>query len=57
MAKIVENLSGRRLIRISTDDMISLVREYQSLTHNINDYETIRKVLSSNCFYLPEDCQ
>lgn len=56
MAKIIENETGRRLIRLSTDDVISLVREYQTLTKRIHDYETIRKILSANCLYLPEEC-
>ena len=29
MATIVENMHGRRIIKISTDDIISIVREYQ----------------------------
>ena len=56
MAKIIENEAGRRLIKISTDDLISLVREYQTLTKNTHDYETIRKILSTNSLYLPEEC-
>ena len=42
MAKIIENKIGRRLIKLSTDDVISLVREYQTLTKNIHDYAIIR---------------
>ena len=56
MATIIENMSGRRTIRVSTDDIISLVREYQTLTHNIKDYETILKILNANALYLPEEC-
>lgn len=56
MAKIIENESGRRLIKLSADDVISLVREYQTISQNVSDYENIRKILSKNCLYLPEDC-
>lgn len=55
MATIIENENGRRTIRVSTDDVLSLVREYQTLTKNIHNYESVRRILSKNCFYLPED--
>ena len=55
MATIIENENGRRTIRVSTDDILSLVREYQTLTKNTHNYESIRRILSKNCFYLPED--
>lgn len=55
MAKIIENLSGRRMIKISTDDVISLVREYQNLTRSVREYEKIRKALSAAEFFLPEE--
>lgn len=56
MAKIIENKFGRRLIKLSADDIISLVREYQTLTNKTRDYTSIRKILSSNTLYLPEEC-
>ena len=55
MSTIVENLNGRRLIRVSTDDIISLVREYQSINCNTNSYEETRKELDKKNIYLPED--
>lgn len=56
MAKIIDNENGRRLIQVSSDDVISLVREYQTLTKNTRDYKQVRDILNSNCFYLPEEC-
>lgn len=55
MAKIIENTNGRRTIRVSTDDILSLVREYQTITRGVKDYQGLRKILSENSFYLPED--
>ncbi len=55
MATIIENLNGRRLIRVSTDDIISIVREYQSINCDTNSYEKTRQVLDKKDIYLPED--
>ena len=56
MAKIIENQKGRRLIKLSPDDVICMVREYQNLTKYTHEYEDIRKILSKNTLYLPEEC-
>ena len=55
MAEIIENLHGRRLIRVSTDDVISLVREYQNYACESTSYEEIRSKLDKAELYLPED--
>lgn len=55
MATIVENLNGRRLIRVSTDDVISLVKEYQNIACQTSSYEEIRQKLDRYPLYLPED--
>ncbi len=55
MATIIENLNGRRLIRVSTDDIIALVREYQTVQCNTKCYEQTRKELDKKNIYLPED--
>lgn len=55
MAKIIENSKGRRLIRLNTDDIINIVREYQSITFDCSDYEDKRKLLDKFELYLPED--
>ncbi|MBR1753696.1 hypothetical protein IJ732_02575 [bacterium] len=55
MATVIENENGRRMIRVSTDDVISLVREYQTLTGKVRDVESVRKILSANPLFLPED--
>ncbi len=55
MAKIIENKRGRRLIRLSTDDVISVVREYQNTVVKACSYSEIREKLDSAEMYLPED--
>ena len=53
MSKIING--KRKIIRLSTEDVISIVREYQQLTRNCCCIEHIREVLSKNCLYIPED--
>ncbi len=55
MAKIIENSKGRRSIKLSIDDIISIVREYQNITKCETVYSEIRKKLSNADFYLPEE--
>ncbi len=55
MATIVENLHGRRIIRVSTDDIISIVKEYQNIACQSADYKEIRKKLNNKEIYIPED--
>ncbi len=55
MARIIENETGRRNVILTEDDVLSIVREYQTLTCGIKSYEEIRGVLRENKFYLPED--
>ena len=55
MAAILENNSGRRLIRLSTEDIIDIVREYQHNGCGISSYSEIRKILDDLQLYLPED--
>lgn len=55
MAKIIENTQGRRLIQVSTDDIISLVKEYQLAYLSSNNYEETRSILNKKFIYIPED--
>ena len=54
MAVIVENLHGRRLVRLSTDDVISIVKTYQTIACE-SSYEETRRKLDSSELYVPED--
>lgn len=55
MAKIIENFKGRRTIRLNTNDVINIVREYQNLSSCCTDYQEIRNKLDKFEMYLPED--
>lgn len=55
MAKIIENKYGRRQIRLNTDDILNIVREYQNITINYINYEDIRNRLKKIELYIPED--
>jgi hypothetical protein len=55
MARILENKYGKRNILLSTDDIISLIQEYQSRTKGIKGYKNIRKKLDNTKVYLPEE--
>lgn len=53
MARIIEG--ERRLIKMSVDDVINVVREYLQITHDSCCYDHTRELLSKSDFYLPED--
>ena len=53
MAKVIEN--QRRIIKLSVDDVLNVVRNYQQLTQNSCCYEHTREILFQNPMYLPED--
>ena len=55
MAKIIENKKGRRMVKMSVDDIISVVREYQRIVQNPKTYEGIRMILTQATMYLPEE--
>lgn len=55
MARILDNVNGRRNIILTTDDVISLVKEYQTITKGASSYDEIRKLLNNNKLYLPEE--
>ncbi len=54
MAIIIENVDGKRnLIKLSTDDIISVVREYQNITYHCQTSAEIRSALADSVIYLP----
>ena len=56
MARIIENKnSSRRIIRMSTDDVINVVREYQKHVKYRKNYEEIRNQLEDCVIFIPED--
>lgn len=55
MVRIIENEQGRRIVKMSINDIISVVREYQRIVKNPKTYEGIRMILSNATMYLPEE--
>lgn len=56
MARIIENKEGsRRIIRMSSDDIISVVREYQKHVKIRSSYDEIRNQLEDCVIFIPED--
>lgn len=53
MARIIEG--ERRIIQISVDDVLAIVRNYQKITQKACCYEHIRELLEKEKFYIPED--
>ena len=52
MARIIEG--ERRIIKMSVDDILNIVREYQTICHKSCRYEHTRVLLSKADFYVPE---
>ena len=56
MARIIDSsTSQRRTIQLSTDDIISVIQEYQQLTKGFRYLEEIRDILENKVLYLPEE--
>jgi len=53
MAEIIEG--RRRIVKLSTDDVLNIVREYQKRTYNSCCYEHTRELIAKSPFYIPED--
>ena len=58
MARIIESENGgRRIIKMSVDDILSVVRDYQNIVPRFSSAEDTRNYLSDTVIYLPEDIQ
>ena len=56
MAYVIENPNGRRSIRLSVDDILTVVSIYQQRCNCKDfDYDEIRQELRKYNIYLPED--
>ena len=56
MARIIENIYGtRRMIKLTTNDIISVVQDYQRIVPRTSNADDIRKYLSDTVIFLPED--
>lgn len=55
MARIIENQNrGRRIIKLSTLDILSVVREYQQIVGQKRHIEDISLLLEDRVIFIPE---
>ena len=56
MARIIESQTGsRRMIKMSTDDIISVVQDYQRIVPRFSSIEDARSYLADTVIFIPED--
>lgn len=56
MARIIESQTGtRRMIKMSTDDIISIVKDYQRIVPRFSTEEDARNYLSDAIIFIPEE--
>ena len=56
MARIIETTtSGRRIIKMSANDIISVVRDYQRIVPRFSTEKDAREYLTDTVIYIPED--
>lgn len=55
MARIIETNSKRRIIKMSADDIISIVKDYQRIVPRFSTESDARNYLQNNIIFIPED--
>ena len=56
MARIIESQNGsRRMIKMSVDDIISVVQDYQRIVPRFSAADEARNYLSDTVIFIPED--
>ncbi|MBR2430207.1 hypothetical protein IKB17_01930 [bacterium] len=56
MARIIESQKGnRRIIKMSADDIISIVKDYQRIVPRFSTAEDVRNYLSDTVIFIPEE--
>ena len=56
MARIIESTDGsRRMVKLSADDIISIVEDYQRIVPRFSCLEDVRSYLTDTVIYVPED--
>ena len=56
MARIIETTkSSRRIIKMSTDDIISVIKDYQRIVPRFSTESEARNYLADTVIYIPED--
>ena len=56
MARIIENIEGkRRIIKLSAEDIMSVVLDYQRIVPRGISYSEVSNILKDNVVFIPED--
>ena len=56
MARIIESMSeSRRIIKLSTNDIISIVKDYQRIVPRFSSEEVARDYLADAVIFVPEE--
>lgn len=56
MARIIESGNGnRRVIKMSAEDIISIVKDYQRVVPRYSDENTAKCYLEDTVIYIPEE--
>lgn len=56
MARIIEKeCTARRLIKLSSDDIISIVQDYQRIVPRFVSFQDARSYLEDAVIYIPEE--
>ena len=56
MARILESKNGkRRIIKMSSDDIISIVKDYQRIVPRFSTESEARNFLADSVIFIPED--
>lgn len=56
MARIIESSIGtRRIIKMSVDDILSVIKDYQRIVPRFSNEKDARNYLSDTVIYIPED--
>ena len=56
MARIIEtSTASRRVIKLSTNDILSVVKEYQAIVPRFSDENTARNYLDDRVIFILED--
>lgn len=56
MARIIESQTGsRRLIKMTTEDILSVVRDYQRIVPRFSSLADARDYLADTVIFIPED--
>ena len=56
MARIIESTnSNRRMIKMSVDDILSVVQDYQRIVPRNCNIEEVRNYLSDTVIFIPEE--